>query len=315
VVVKTLPVFGIALLLYLRLQASNYMAVKVSFLKTIFERMSSSPQVFEPLHRASFRQQIGLNYQELNKAEKVKLLNIEIDNLSKAEVLKNLKSGVVFTPNVDHLMKLQKDPDFLQAYRSAEYKLCDSQILIYASKFLGKRIKEKISGSDFFPSFYEYHKTNEEIKIFLLGAAPGVAKEAQKKINAKVGRNIIVGSHSPSFGFENNEKECKEIVKIINNSEATVLAVGLGAPKQEKWIYKYKDQLPNIKIFLAIGATIDFEAGKIRRAPKFISDVGLEWLYRILAEPKRLWKRYLIEDLPFFWLILQQKLNLYKNSG
>lgn len=119
-VVKTLPVFGIALLLYLRLQASNYMAVKVSFLKTIFERMSSSPQVFEPLHRASFRQQIGLNYQELNKAEKVKLLNIEIDNLSKAEVLKNLKSGVVFTPNVDHLMKLQKDPDFLQAYRSAE---------------------------------------------------------------------------------------------------------------------------------------------------------------------------------------------------
>ena len=86
----------------------------------------------------------------------------------------------------------------------------------------------------------------------------------------------------------------------------------MGAPKQEQWIYKYKDKLPNIEIFLAIGATIDFEAGNIKRAPKIMSDLGFEWLYRLLSEPKRLWKRYLVEGLPFFWLILQQKLNLYK---
>ena len=90
------------------------------------------------------------------------------------------------------------------------------------------------------------------------------------------------------------------------------MAIGVGAPKQEKWICKYKHKLPNIKIFLAIGATIDFEAGNIKRAPKWMSDIGLEWLHRLLSEPKRLWKRYLIEDLPFLWLILEQKLNLYK---
>lgn len=244
-------------------------------------------------------------------SEKVNLLNINIDNLLTLDILDNLQSGVVFTPNVDHLMKLQNDPEFLQAYSIADYKLCDSQILIYASKFLGNPIKEKISGSDFFPAFYKYHRKNENIKIFLLGAAKGVAAKAQDKINSRIGRNIIVGSHSPSFGFEQDEQKCRNIIDFINKSGATVLAVGLGAPKQEKWIYKYRHELPNIKIFLAIGATLDFEAGNISRAPKVISEMGLEWLYRMFAEPKRLWKRYLIEDLPFFWLILRQKLNLY----
>jgi len=242
--------------------------------------------------------------------KRVNLLNVLVDNISKKELLEQLKSGVVFTPNVDHLMKLQNDRDFVKAYSIADYRLCDSKILIYASRFLGTPIKEKISGSDFFPAFYSYHKNNENIKIFLLGAKEGVASEAQKKINHRVGRNIIVGCHSPSFRFEKNEKECEEIIQTINSSEATVLAIGVGAPKQEEWIYKYKQQLPNITIFLAIGATIDFEAGNIKRAPRWLSDFGLEWLYRLLSEPKRLWKRYLIEDLPFCWLILKQRFAL-----
>ena len=244
--------------------------------------------------------------------KRVNLLNVWIDNLSKIELLERIKHGVVFTPNVDHLIKLQKDKDFFTAYSSADYILCDSKVLIYASRFLGTPIKEKTSGSDFFPAFYNYHTSNENIKIFLLGAAQGVASKAQEKINSKVGRNIVVEAHSPSFEFENNEKECMEIVEMINSSEATVLAIGVGAPKQEKWIYKYKNQLPNIKIFLAIGATIDFEAGNIKRSPTWMSNWGLEWLYRLLSEPKRLWKRYLIEDLPFLWLILKQKINQNK---
>ncbi len=243
---------------------------------------------------------------------KINILNIWIDNLSKTESLEQIQDGIVFTPNVDHLIKLQTNREFLQAYNIADYKLCDSQILIYVSRFLGTPIKEKISGSDFFPAFYTYHRDNKKIKIFLLGAERGVASRAQHKINHRVGRDIIVGSHSPSFGFEKNENECMEIVEMIKSSGATVLAIGVGAPKQEKWIYKYRHQLPNIKIFLAIGATIDFEAGNVKRAPKWLSKAGLEWLYRLLAEPKRLWKRYLIEGLPFFWLVLQQKFNLYK---
>lgn len=242
---------------------------------------------------------------------RINILNIWVDNLSRMESLEQIKHGVVFTPNVDHLIKLQKDSEFFQAYSVADYKLCDSQILVYASRFLGTPIQEKLSGSDFFPAFYTYHRDNENIKIFLLGAEQGVASRAQHRINRKVGRSIIVGSHSPSFGFEKNEAECLAIVEMINNSGATVLAIGVGAPKQEKWIYKYRHLLPNIKIFLAIGATINFEAGNVKRAPKWVSDAGLEWLYRLLAEPKRLWKRYLIEGLPFFWLVLKQKFNSY----
>lgn len=242
---------------------------------------------------------------------KVKLLNISIDNISQAEFFEKCKSGIVFTPNVDHLMKLQNDPEFVNTYKDATYKLCDSKILFFISRFLGTPIKEKISGSDLFPAFYQYHKNNEDIKIFLLGAREGVALKAQEKINEQVGRTMIVGAHSPSFGFEKNEEECAKIIELINQSGATVLAVGVGAPKQENFISKYKDQFTNIKIFLAIGATIDFEAGNIKRAPKWISEIGMEWLYRLLAEPKRLWKRYLVHGPSFFWLILKQKLNFY----
>jgi exopolysaccharide biosynthesis WecB/TagA/CpsF family protein len=242
--------------------------------------------------------------------ETVKILNVEINNLSKAEVLKNLDYGVVFTPNVDHIILLQNDPVFAEVYEEADYRLCDSKILYIVSRFLGTPIREKISGSDFFPAFCNYHKDNEDIRIFLLGAKEGVALQAQENINKKIGREIVVGAHSPSFGFEENEQECLEIVEKIKKSGATVLAVGVGAPKQEKWIYKYKAYLPSIKIFLAIGATIDFEAGNKRRAPKWITEIGLEWLHRLLSEPKRLWRRYLIGGPFFCWLVLKQKFNL-----
>ena len=244
----------------------------------------------------------------------VNILNASIDNLTKQELLEKLtqEGGTVVTPNVDHLMILQKDPEFHKVYQDSTYRVCDSKIILLASKFLGNPIREKISGSDLFPEFYLYNKDNAQIKIFLLGAAEGVARKAQEKINQKVGREIIVNSYSPPFGFEKNEEECRKIIELINESGATVLAIGVGAPKQEKWMIKYKDQLKNIKIFLAIGATIDFEAGNKPRSPKWMSELGFEWLYRLMYEPKRLWKRYLVEDMPFIGLILKQKLNLYK---
>ena len=242
---------------------------------------------------------------------KIRILNICIDNLSRSELLEQLTTGTLFTPNVDHLIKLQQDKSFLEAYHSADYIICDSQIIFLISILLGTPFKEKISGSDFFPAFYEYHRNNEDIKIFLLGGKEGGGVKGQEKINAKMQRPIIIGAHSPSLSFEKNEKEGLEIVDMINQSGATVLALGVGAPKQEKWIYKYKNQFPNIKIFLGVGATIDFEAGTLKRAPKWMSNLGLESLYRLLREPRRLWKRYLIEHPPIFWLILKQKLNWY----
>ncbi|MBD2089663.1 WecB/TagA/CpsF family glycosyltransferase [Microcoleus sp. FACHB-1515] len=241
----------------------------------------------------------------------IKILNLNIHNFSRLQLLNDLDRGVVFTPNVDHLMKLQHDTEFYEAYCAADYVVCDSKIVLWASKFLRTPLKEKISGSDLFPAFYEHHRHNEEIKIFLLGARQGVACEAQRRINAKVGRSIVVAAHSPSFGFEKNEAECEQIIEMVNRSGATVLAIGVGAPKQEKFIHEHKHRMPGVKIFLAIGATIDFEAGNVKRSPRWISEMGMEWIYRLIAEPRRLWKRYLIEDLPFVWLILKQKLNLY----
>ncbi|WP_019505668.1 WecB/TagA/CpsF family glycosyltransferase [Pleurocapsa sp. PCC 7319] len=244
----------------------------------------------------------------------VDFLNVSIHNITIHELLTDLNynGGFVVTPNVDHLVQIQSDRELLKAYYYSNYRVCDSKILQYISFLLGNPIKEKISGSDLFPAFYEYNKYNEDIRIFLLGAKEGVAQQALVNINQKVGRDIIVGAYSPSFGFEQNEPECQAIVERINHSEATVLAVGVGAPKQEKWIAKYRQRLHKIKIFLAIGATIDFEAGTTKRAPKIMSEIGLEWLYRLFTEPNRLWKRYLVDSLPLLWLVSKQKINQYR---
>ena len=244
----------------------------------------------------------------------VQLLNVNINNLAMSDLLDNLQSGgLVVTPNVDHLMKLQRDPDFYGVYQEAEYRVCDSKILMYVSRFLGTPIIEKISGSDLFPAFYNYYRNDKSIKIFLLGAEYGIAEIARRKINTKVGRNIIIDTYSPPFGFEKDEEECQEILGLINSSDATVLAIGVGAPKQEMWIAKHRKYLPKVKIFLAIGATINFEAGSIKRSPQWMSEVGLEWLYRLSSEPRRLWKRYLMDAVPFLYLVCKQRLQLYKN--
>jgi exopolysaccharide biosynthesis WecB/TagA/CpsF family protein len=244
----------------------------------------------------------------------INLLNLNIQNITMSELLNKLQyGGVVFTPNVDHLMKLQKNYEFYLTYQKADYIVCDSKIMIYASKFLGTPIQEKISGSDLFPAFYTYYKHDHKMKIFLLGGLGKTAKIAQNKINSRVGRDIVVATYSPPFGFENDRHECQKILELINDSGATVLGIGVGAPKQELWLDKFKDQLKNVKIFLAIGATINFEAGSMKRAPQWMSEIGFEWFYRLLSEPDRLWKRYLLDDLPFFWLVFKQKLRLYQN--
>ncbi len=272
-----------------------------------------SAEEVQQLYRKFRRAALESTAREIQKQQseylrhRVEILSIPIDNISVSDFLQQLTQGVVFTPNVDHLMKLQKDPDFVAAYHKADFRVCDSQVLLLASKFLGRPIKAKISGSDLFPMFCDHHRHNDQIKIFLLGGAEGVAAKAQERINARIGREIIVQAHSPSFGFEKNEDECQRILDMIRQSPANVLVVGVGAPKQEKWIAKYKDQLPSIDIFMAVGASIDFEAGNKPRAPELISKLGLEWLYRLASEPKRLWKRYLLDDFPFLWLIAKER--------
>lgn len=242
----------------------------------------------------------------------IRILNVDILDITQEELLQKLTKGVLVTPNVDDIMKHQRDEEFHRYASMAEFSVCDSKIVLLASRFLGTPLKEAIPGSSFFPKYCEYHK-DDNTRIFLLGAKEGVGEIARARINARIGREIVVATYSPPYGFEHDGNECQHIIDVVQSSNANVVVVGLGNPKQTKWIYKYREKLPNVDVFLALGATIDFEAGNIKRAPKIFQKLALEWLYRFAKEPKRLFRRYFIEDMPFWGLLLKQKLNLYKD--
>ena len=241
------------------------------------------------------------------------ILNANILSVTQGKLLECMSRGVLVTPNLDHLIKLQKDHEFYEAYQKAEWVVCDSRILYFLSKLMKRSFPEAIPGSSFFTAFYEFHKDDPNCRIFLLGAREGIARKAMERINERVGRQIVVGAHSPSFGFEKKEEECEELVDIVNNSGANVVLVGVGAPKQEKWIMRWKDKMPNVDLWMALGATIDFEAGTLKRAPLLYRKIGMEWLYRFFKEPKRLFKRYFVDDMKFFWYFGKQLLGVYRN--
>ena len=243
---------------------------------------------------------------------RIKFLNTEVDNLTMNEAVQkieqlilNKKPSYVVTPNVDHIVKLESDKEFQEVYKEADLILTDGMPLIWISKLKKNPIKEKVSGSDLFPEVCKL-AAYKGYKVFLLGAAEGVAAKAAENLKEKYRGLNVVGTYSPSYGFEKKEHEIQEIIKMINEVKPDILVVGLGAPKQEKFLYNYRKQL-NVPISLAIGASIDFEAGNIERAPEWMQHSGLEWFYRLCKEPKRMFKRYLVDDMKIFRLILKYK--------
>ena len=241
-----------------------------------------------------------------------RMLNVWVDNLSMKQLLATLDEGIVFTLNPDHLYHLQRNRDFYAAYRQADFITSDSKYVYWGLGWIGRRIQEKVSGSDIVPAYCAHHSANPRVKVFLLGAAPGIAQKARESINARLGREVVIGAHSPSMRFVSDEKEIAEVIRIVNDSGATCLIIGLGAPKQEIWITKYRHAMPNVKVFMGVGATIDYEAGAVKRAPRWMTRIGLEWVYRITTEPRRYWRRYL-RDLEYFWLLLLDGLALYRS--
>jgi N-acetylglucosaminyldiphosphoundecaprenol N-acetyl-beta-D-mannosaminyltransferase len=247
---------------------------------------------------------------------KVKILNIEFDNLTCQELLKQFQEGLLVTPNIDHLIKLQHHQGFYDCYQQASFAVCDSRIIYLLMKVLfpNSALKEQITGSDFFPAFCQHHATQKsDVRIFLLGGTEESVVRAAENINRKTNSTIVTGYYSPPFGFERSPEENAKIFSAIRDSGANTLAIGVGAPKQELWVCEHRHNIPSIKKFLAIGATIEFESGHLKRSPKWMTKLGIEWFYRMCQEPKRLAKRYLVEDLPFFLLLLKQRLGLYKN--
>lgn len=233
---------------------------------------------------------------------RIKFMNTDIDNLTMAETLKEIDKLIqkkncsyVVTPNVDHIVRLEKDEELQKVYKNASLILTDGKPLIWISKWYKTPIKEKISGSDLFPNVCEL-AANKNYTMYLLGAAEGVADIAAKNLMKKYPGLHVVGTYSPPFGFEKNEQEMNKIKTQIQAVHPDILIVGLGCPKQEKFMYYHCKEL-GVPISFGLGASIDFEAGNIKRAPKWMSNHGLEWLYRFSKEPKRLFKRYFVDDL------------------
>lgn len=239
---------------------------------------------------------------------RIKFMNTEVDNLDMNEALEKIdiliqarKNSYVVTPNVDHIVQLENDSELQEVYKNADLILTDGKPLIWISNYYKTPIKEKVSGSDLFPLLCQL-AANREYKMFFLGAAEGVASTAAVNLKAKYKNLMISGTYSPPFGFEKNESEIDHIINLINKEKPDILIVGVGAPKQEKFIYSNLNKL-NVPLSLGLGASLDFEAGNIKRAPKWMQKSGLEWLFRITQDPKRMFKRYIIDDLKIIRLV------------
>jgi len=242
------------------------------------------------------------------------LLNVWADDLSMDDLLERLLTvgGVVFTVNPDHLYHLQYNPAFLRAYRSADIITVDSHYVRLGLLLSGRRVANRLPGSDIVPALCARGAANADVRVFLLGARPGVAQKALESMNRKAGRELVVGAHGPSMNFVDDAAEIDAVLKIVEDSGANVLFVGLGAPKQELWIASVRHRLPQIKVMMGIGATIDYEAGAVKRAPVFLRRLGLEWTYRVFTEPKRYLMRY-VRSSKFVWWMLMDKLGRYKD--
>lgn len=242
-----------------------------------------------------------------------KFMNTEIDNLTMQEALETIdaliqenKNAYVVTPNVDHIVQLETNKELQDVYANASLILTDGKPLLWIAKWYGTPIKEKISGSDLFPLLCDM-AAKKGYSMFFLGAAEGgvAAKAADNLMNKYKGLQVI-GTYSPPYGFENDSSEMNKIDAMIKKARPDILIVGLGCPKQEKFIYNNYKKL-GVPISLGLGASFDFEAGNIKRAPKWMANHGLEWLFRITQDPKRLMKRYLINDMKIFKLAVKYR--------
>ena len=216
----------------------------------------------------------------------------------------------VVTPNVDHTVMFQTDTDLQASYRGAAMVLADGAPVVLASRLLRKALPERVAGSDLVPALFDaVSETSDDstqpLRVFLLGAGPGVAERAAGVIEDRWPGVEVVGTHSPPMGFEHDDCENQRILQAVADCRPDLVLIGLGAPKQELWIGRHADQL-QAKIALCIGATIDFIAGEKSRAPRIMQQLGLEWLHRVATEPKRLAKRYARDAWIFPQLILRE---------
>ena len=243
---------------------------------------------------------------------KVNILGVPISNITNEHLLESFterigqkqKTQVCITP-VNSVLAAIKDPQVLSIYNASEYVLCDGTPIKWAAGFLNTPIVERITGLDLLPNLVA-HCAKHDFSIFLLGASPGVGEQLKQTIHAQYPHCKVVGVYVPPFMKVFSEEENIKMIDAVNAVSPDVLLVSLTAPKQDIWIAENLHRV-NASIQIGIGGAFEVMAGLAKRAPKWMHTAGLEWLYRFIQEPKRLFRRYFIEAPLFIPLILKQK--------
>lgn len=244
----------------------------------------------------------------MNNFVKQRFLNTYVNNLSMKDCLEAIdslvsqdKKSYIVAVNVDVIVKIEDDPYLKKIIDNAELVLVDGKPLQWIAKYQGNPIKEKISGSDLVPLLLK-QASDKGQSVFIIGGKDGIAQKAKSNIEKSNPKIKIVGTYAPPLGFEKDQKELDKINVMISDCHPDILIACFGCPKQEKWIYenylKYE-----AKLSVCAGATVDFLAGNVKRAPKWISNIGFEWFYRFLQEPNRLFRRYFVDDVRILKLV------------
>jgi N-acetylglucosaminyldiphosphoundecaprenol N-acetyl-beta-D-mannosaminyltransferase len=220
------------------------------------------------------------------------------------------QGGVVFTPNVDHIVQVEHNFGLRAAYESASLSVVDGQPLLWVSRLLGSPLPEKISGSDLMVPLAR-RAAERKWRVYLLGGGSGVAEVAARELKKQFDIEIV-GTDAPFVTPDGEAFEGPAVIERINRAAPHLLFVAFGAPKQELFLHRSRAAI-RPAVGIGVGAGFDFVAGRLRRAPSWISKSGLEWLFRLAQEPRRLAKRYLVDD-PEFVAILYRTLREPKGA-
>lgn len=230
----------------------------------------------------------------------------EVVSISIERALTKATPAYIVTPNAQHINNFQRDALFREIYSKAFLAVPDGMSLVWAAKFLQTPVKGKVSGSNLFEKLCEIG-ASKPLKIFLLGGRPQAADRAAQVLEHRYPGLDIAGTYCPPHGFERDRQELATIDRKILAAAPDILFVGLGSPKQEKWIYANYQHL-KVPVSIGVGISFEFVAGMVKRAPRWMQKSGLEWLFRLIVEPRRLWKRYVLGNPAFIWLIFKQRL-------
>lgn len=240
---------------------------------------------------------------------RINLLNTTIDNLSMQETLALVQEKINKGEQLHHVVvnagkvvAMQKDSELRKSVNESDIINADGQAVVWASSFLGKPLKERVAGIDLMANLVDMAYRNN-YKIFLFGAKEEVVKTVVEKYSETYSPNIIAGYRNGYF--EASEEEA--IAHQIADSGTQMLFVAISSPIKENFLYKYRDVLKNVNLIMGVGGSFDVFAGKTKRAPIWMQNAGLEWFYRFLQEPKRMWKRYLVGNSKFIYLVMKER--------